>query len=208
MCKSRKCLTPVPCKQLEVDHTEYLELLKAVEKVKEVKKVFIRSGIRFDYLMYDKNDEFFKKLVRDHVSGQLKVAPEHCSDRVLKLMGKPNIEIYNSFCEKYFKYSKEIGKEQYIVPYLMSSHPGSEMKDALELSEYIKNHHLKPEQVQDFYPTPGTASTCMYYTGIDPFTCKKIYIPNSYDEKTTQRALLQPYKKLKNTSSKKNFKNK
>ncbi len=208
MCKSRKCLTPVPCKQLEVDHSEYLELLKAVEKVKGVKKVFIRSGIRFDYLMYDKNDEFFKKLVRDHVSGQLKVAPEHCSDRVLKLMGKPNIEIYNSFCEKYFKYSKEIGKEQYIVPYLMSSHPGSEMKDALELSEYIKSHHLKPEQVQDFYPTPGTASTCMYYTGIDPFTCNKIYIPNSYDEKTTQRALLQPYKKFKNTSSKKNYKNK
>ncbi len=194
MCKSRRCLSPTPCKHLEVDHTEYVELLKRIEAVKGVKKVFIRSGIRFDYVMYDKNDEFFKKLVRDHVSGQLKVAPEHCSDRVLSLMGKPQISVYNAFCEKYFKYSKEIGKEQYIVPYLMSSHPGSEMSDALMLSEYIQNNKLAPEQVQDFYPTPGTASTCMFYTGINPFTMKEVYIPRDYREKQTQRALLQPQK--------------
>jgi len=194
MCKNRRCLSPTPCKQLEVDHSEYVELLKAIESVKGVKKVFIRSGIRFDYVMYDNDDTFFKKLVKDHVSGQLKVAPEHCSSRVLSLMGKPDIGIYNAFCEKYFKLSNEIGKEQYIVPYLMSSHPGSEMKDALTLSEYIQNNHLAPEQVQDFYPTPGTASTCMFYTGIDPFTKKQVYVPRGYKEKETQRALLQPQK--------------
>ncbi len=194
MCKSRRCLSPSPCKHLEVDHSEYVELLRQIENVKGVKKVFIRSGIRFDYLMYDKDDTFFKKLVRDHVSGQLKVAPEHCSDRVLKVMGKPEISVYNSFCEKYFKYSKEIGKEQYVVPYLMSSHPGSTMEDALTLSEYIQKNRLAPEQVQDFYPTPGTASTCMYYTGLDPFTKKEVYVAKSYKEKATQRALLQPQK--------------
>ena len=194
MCKSKRCLSPTPCKHLEVDHSEYVELLKRIEAVKGVKKVFIRSGIRFDYVMYDKNEDFFKKLVRDHVSGQLKVAPEHCSDRVLSLMGKPQIGVYNAFCEKYFKYSREIGKEQYIVPYLMSSHPGSEMSDALMLSEYIQKNKLAPEQVQDFYPTPGTASTCMFYTGINPFTMKEVYVPRDYKEKQTQRALLQPQK--------------
>ncbi len=194
MCKSKRCLSPTPCKYLEVDHQEYAELLSAIEKVKGIKKVFIRSGIRFDYLMYDKDDSFFKKLVRDHVSGQLKVAPEHCSNRVLKLMGKPDISVYNAFCKKYFEYSKKIGKEQYVVPYLMSSHPGSTMDDALELSDYIQSCHLAPVQVQDFYPTPSTASTCMFYTGIDPFTQKEVYIPRSYKEKATQRALLQPQK--------------
>ena len=194
MCKSRRCLSPTPCKQLEVDHSEYVELLKRLESVKGVKKVFIRSGIRFDYVMYDKSDEFFKKLVSDHISGQLKVAPEHCSDKVLSLMGKPSIKVYNEFCDKYFKLSKEIGKEQYIVPYLMSSHPGSKMEDALKLSEYIESHHLAPEQVQDFYPTPSTASTCMYYTGLDPFTMREVYVPRDYKEKQTQRALLQPQK--------------
>ncbi len=194
MCKSRRCLSPTPCKQLEVDHSEYVELLKSIEAVKGVKKVFIRSGIRFDYLMYDKSDEFFKKLVSDHVSGQLRVAPEHCSDRVLSLMGKPSIDVYNSFCDKFAKLSRAAGKDQYVVPYLMSSHPGSEMKDAIHLSEYIQKNKLAPEQVQDFYPTPGTASTCMFYTGIDPFTKKEVYVPRDYKEKQTQRALLQPQK--------------
>ncbi len=194
MCKSRRCLSPTPCKQLEVDHSEYIELLKSIEAVQGVKKVFIRSGIRFDYLMYDKSDEFLKKLVSDHVSGQLRVAPEHCSDKVLSLMGKPSIGIYNSFCDKFAKLSKDAGKEQYVVPYLMSSHPGSEMRDAIQLSEYIQKNKLAPEQVQDFYPTPGTASTCMFYTGIDPFTKKEVYVPRDYKEKQTQRALLQPQK--------------
>ena len=194
MCKSRRCLSPTPCKQLEVDHSEYVELLRSIEAVKGVKKVFIRSGIRFDYLMYDKSDEFFKKLVSDHVSGQLRVAPEHCSDEVLSLMGKPSISVYNSFCDKFAKLSRNVGKDQYVVPYLMSSHPGSEMKDAIHLSEYIQRNKLAPEQVQDFYPTPGTASTCMFYTGIDPFTKKEVYVPRDYKEKQTQRALLQPQK--------------
>ena len=194
MCKSRRCLSPTPCKQLEVDHSEYVELLRSIEAVKGVKKVFIRSGIRFDYLMYDKSDEFFKKLVSDHVSGQLRVAPEHCSDGVLSLMGKPSISVYNSFCDKFAKLSRNVGKDQYVVPYLMSSHPGSEMKDAIHLSEYIQRNKLAPEQVQDFYPTPGTASTCMFYTGIDPFTKKEVYVPRDYKEKQTQRALLQPQK--------------
>ncbi|MBQ9976708.1 MAG: YgiQ family radical SAM protein [Clostridia bacterium] len=212
MCKSRRCLSPTPCKQLEVDHSEYVELLKSIEAVKGVKKVFIRSGIRFDYLMYDKSDEFFKKLVSDHVSGQLRVAPEHCSDRVLSLMGKPSIEVYNAFCDKFAKLSRTAGKDQYVVPYLMSSHPGSEMKDAIHLSEYIQKNKLAPEQVQDFYPTPGTASTCMFYTGIDPFTKKEVYVPRDYKEKQTQRALLQPQKnkdvyfKARNKTKKRNGK--
>ena len=212
MCKSRRCLSPTPCKQLEVDHSEYVELLKSIEAVKGVKKVFIRSGICFDYLMYDKSDEFFKKLVSDHVSGQLRVAPEHCSDRVLSLMGKPSIEVYNAFCDKFAKLSRTAGKDQYVVPYLMSSHPGSEMKDAIHLSEYIQKNKLAPEQVQDFYPTPGTASTCMFYTGIDPFTKKEVYVPRDYKEKQTQRALLQPQKnkdvyfKARNKTKKRNGK--
>ncbi|MBE6701005.1 MAG: YgiQ family radical SAM protein [Ruminococcaceae bacterium] len=194
VCADKRCLSPTPCKNLKVDHSEYLELLREIEKVEGVKKVFIRSGIRFDYLTYDKDDTFFKKLVSDHVSGQLKVAPEHNSHRVLSLMGKPDIEVYDKFCHKYFELSKRCGKEQYIVPYLMSSHPGSTMEDAVKLSEYIKKNHLAPEQVQDFYPTPATASTCMFYTGINPFTKEDVYIPRSYKEKQAQRALLQPQK--------------
>ncbi|MBE6574447.1 MAG: YgiQ family radical SAM protein [Ruminococcaceae bacterium] len=191
ICANRKCLAPTPCKNLKVDHSEYIKLLKEIEKVPKVKKVFIRSGIRFDYLVYDKNEEFFKKLVRDHVSGQLKVAPEHCSSNVLYYMGKPDVEVYNRFKKRYFELTKSIGKEQYLVPYLMSSHPGSTLKDALKLALYLKEGGYSPEQVQDFYPTPGTASTVMFYTGIDPMTGKKVYCTTDYHEKQLQRALLQ-----------------
>ena len=156
-----------------------------------MKKVFIRSGIRFDYMMYDKSDKFFRKLVKEHISGQLKVAPEHCSSNVLKYMGKPDISVYDRFREKYFRLCSECGLEQYLVPYLMSSHPGSELKDAIELSLYLKNLGLNPEQVQDFYPTPGTISTVMYYTGIHPMTGKNVYVTTDYREKQLQRALLQ-----------------
>ena len=191
VCSNKKCLAPTPCKNLKVDHTEYMEMLEKIEKLPKVKKVFIRSGIRFDYLMYDDNDAFFKKLVKDHVSGQLKVAPEHISDRVLDCMGKPHIDVYNAFKKKYFDYCKEIGKEQYLVPYLMSSHPGSTVNEAIELACYLKAEHYAPEQVQDYYPTPGTASTVMYYTGINPLSGKKVYVPTTYEEKSEQRALLQ-----------------
>lgn len=191
VCSGRKCLAPTPCKNLKVDHTEYMELLSRIEALPKVKKVFIRSGIRFDYLMYDKNDAFFRKLVRDHVSGQLKVAPEHISDNVLDAMGKPHIDVYGAFKKKYFELCREVGKEQYLVPYLMSSHPGSTLEDAVQLACYLKAEHYAPEQVQDYYPTPGTASTVMYYTGIDPLTGKKVYVPTSYEEKSEQRALLQ-----------------
>lgn len=191
VCTHRKCLAPKPCPNLKVDHSEYLKLLRAIEAVPKVKKVFIRSGIRFDYVLFDKSEEFFKKLVKDHVSGQLKVAPEHCSDNVLTHMGKPAVEVYNRFRSRYFELTKSIGKEQYLVPYLMSSHPGSTLKDAVELALYLKRQHLNPEQVQDFYPTPGTASTVMFYTGLDPFTMKKVYVATSYEEKRLQRGLLQ-----------------
>ena len=191
VCSTRKCLVPKPCPNLEVDHTEYIELLNRIQAVKGVKKVFIRSGIRFDYMMYDKSDAFFRKLVKEHVSGQLKVAPEHCSSGVLKYMGKPDVSVYDRFREKYFRLCDECGLEQYLVPYLMSSHPGSEMKDAVELALYLKNSGLNPEQVQDFYPTPGTASTVMYYTGINPLDMKRVYAPDDYREKLMQRALLQ-----------------
>ncbi len=191
VCTHRKCLAPKPCPNLEVDHSEYIELLKAVERVPKVKKVFIRSGIRFDYVMADKNEDFFKKLVRDHVSGQLKVAPEHCANNVLTCMGKPNIEVFESFKKRYFELTKSIGKEQYLVPYLMSSHPGSRLEDAVELACYLKTWGYAPEQVQDFYPTPGTASTVMYYTGIDPLTMKPVWCAVDYHDKKLQRALLQ-----------------
>ncbi len=200
VCTNKKCLAPKPCPNLKVDHTEYVKLLKAIEKVPGVKKVFIRSGIRFDYVVYDKNEEFFKKLVRDHVSGQLKVAPEHCCNAVLSAMGKPSIEVYNKFKDRYFQLTKSIGKEQYLVPYLMSSHPGSTLNDAVELALYLKKSKLNPEQVQDFYPTPGTASTVMFYTGLDPFTMKKVYVASSYEEKKLQRALLQ-YRRPENAES-------
>lgn len=191
VCPGRRCLVPKPCKNLIADHSEYIELLSEVEKIPKIKKVFIRSGIRFDYMMYDKSDEFFRKLVRDHVSGQLKVAPEHCSSHVLACMGKPDVSVYDKFREKYAKLNEEYGLNQYLVPYLMSSHPGSTMDDAALLAAYTKRIGLSPEQVQDFYPTPGTASTVMYYTGLDPFTGKEIYTATNYREKQLQRALLQ-----------------
>ncbi len=191
VCKGKNCLTPSVCKNMQVDHTEYIELLKKIEAVPKVKKVFIRSGLRYDYILADKNPKFFKKLVNDHVSGHLKVAPEHCCNHVLKLMGKPPIEDYDKFKAKFAQLTKEAGKEQYIVPYLISSHPGSDLNSAIELALYLKKNNLNPEQVQDFYPTPGTASTCMFYTGIDPATLKPIYVARDYEEKQMQRALLQ-----------------
>ena len=191
VCTNRKCLAPTPCKNLRVDHSEYLELLRRVERVPGVKKVFIRSGIRYDYLIYDKDESFFRKLVRDHVSGQLKVAPEHCCDNVLSLMGKPGVDVYDRFCKAFFRLTAACGKEQYLVPYLMSSHPGSTLQDAATLACYLKRNHCRPEQVQDFYPTPGTASTVMYYTGINPLTGKKVYVVTDPHEKALQRALLQ-----------------
>lgn len=191
VCSNRRCLFPKPCPNLRADHSEYIELLKRIEAVPGVKKVFIRSGIRFDYMMADKSDDFFKKLVRDHVSGQLKVAPEHCAPNVLYHMGKPAVEVYDRFRERYMRLSEECGKEQYLVPYLMSSHPGSTMDDAARLALYTKKIGLAPEQVQDFYPTPGTASTVVYYTGIDPFSGKPVYTATDYREKQLQRALLQ-----------------
>jgi uncharacterized radical SAM protein YgiQ len=191
VCTNRKCLAPKPCPNLVVDHSDYIKLLEAIESVPGVKKVFIRSGIRFDYVVYDQDESFFKKLVRDHVSGQLKVAPEHCCDTVLMHMGKPSIAVYNQFKDRYFQLTKSMGKEQYLVPYLMSSHPGSTLQDAIELAVYLKKMHLNPEQVQDFYPTPGTASTVMFYTELDPFTMKKVYVAKNYEDKKMQRALLQ-----------------
>ncbi|HCX04355.1 MAG TPA: YgiQ family radical SAM protein [Clostridiales bacterium] len=190
VCKNKECINP-KCRNLNVTHKEYLEILREIRELKDVKKVFVRSGIRYDYLMYDKNDEFFRELCKYHVSGQLRTAPEHASDRVLKLMNKPSISLYKEFEEKFYKINKEINKEQYAVPYFISSHPGSTVKDAIELAEYIRDLGYIPEQVQDFYPTPGTLSTCMYYTGLDPRTMKKIHIPNSFHEKRLQRALLQ-----------------
>lgn len=190
-CKGRKCLAPKPCPNLVADHSEYIELLKRVEQVKGVKKVFIRSGVRFDYLLADKSDAFFRKLVRDHVSGQLKVAPEHVCDAVLTEMGKPPVSVYNAFKKKYFALCGEFGKNQYLVPYLISSHPGSTLKEAVALAEYLHKNDYSPEQVQDFYPTPGTASTVMYYTGINPFTMKPVTVVTDPHEKAMQRALLQ-----------------
>ena len=193
VCAEKRCLAPTPCKQLIVDHSEYIELIRRIEAVPKVKRVFIRSGIRFDYVMADESDAFFKKLVRDNVSGQLKVAPEHCSANVLHCMGKPEFGVFNRFRAKYFKLSAAAGKEQYLVPYLMSSHPGSTLDDAIELAYQLKQDRIAPEQVQDFYPTPGTASTVMYYTGHDPFTGKAVYVADE-KEKRLQRALLQPTK--------------
>lgn len=190
-CKNRQCVFPSACKNLIVDHKEYLNLLRKIRKIPNVKKVFIRSGIRFDYLMYDKNDEFFKELCKHHISGQLKVAPEHINDKVLKLMGKPNKNVYDSFVKKYHDINKKMNKKQFLVPYLMSSHPGSDLKAAIELAEYIKKMGYTPEQVQDFYPTPGSLSTTMYYTEINPLTEEKVYIPKDQKEKSMQRALLQ-----------------
>ena len=194
LCKGKKCLAPEPCKGLVVDHTEYLEMLRKLRELPKVKKVFIRSGIRYDYLIEDKNDEFMRELIEHHVSGQLKVAPEHCSAAVLDKMGKPHIEAYKKFQDKFYKITEQAGKEQYLVPYLMSSHPGSTLNDAVELALFLKSLKMRPEQVQDFYPTPGTLSTCMFYTGLDPYTMEKVYVPRTAEEKAMQRALLQYFR--------------
>lgn len=190
-CKTKQCLWPKPCHKLEVDHQDYLELLTKLKALPKVKKVFVRSGIRYDYLMYDKDESFFRALVKDHISGQLKVAPEHISDRVLDKMGKPRRGLYEEFVDKYYDLNKEYEKNQYLVPYLMSSHPGSDLNAAIELAEYLRDIKHQPEQVQDFYPTPGTLSTAMYYTGLDPRTMESIYVPKTSQEKAMQRALIQ-----------------
>ena len=194
MCKDKKCLGSTPCPAVRVDHSEYLELLRRLRAIKGVKKVFVRSGLRFDYMLLDKDDTFLKEMVANHISGQLKVAPEHCSDAVLDAMGKPHVEVYERFVKKFYQCTKQAGKEQYLVPYLMSSHPGSTIRDAVALALFLKKNRMKPEQVQDFYPTPGTISTCMFYTGVDPMTGKEIYVPKTDREKQRQRALLQYFK--------------
>ncbi len=194
LCKGKKCLAPVPCQNLEVSHREYIEILRKLRKIKGVKKVFIRSGIRYDYLMEDESDEFIRELIRNHVSGQLKVAPEHCSAAVLDKMGKPHIEAYKRFQEKFYSITKGMGKEQYLVPYLMSSHPGSTLKEAVDLAIFLKENKIHPEQVQDFYPTPGTISTCIFYSGFDPYTMEEVYVPRTAEEKKMQRTLLQYFK--------------
>ena len=196
-CKGRQCLFPEPCKKLEVSHRDFLALLRKLRALPKVKKVFVRSGIRYDYLIYDKDETFFKELIRYHISGQLKVAPEHVSERVLNLMGKPKKEVYLRFSKRYVELCKKEGKNQFLVPYLMSSHPGSTLRDAIELAEFLRDIRHQPEQVQDFYPTPGSVSTCMFYTGLDPRTMKPVYVARSAHEKAMQRALLQ-YKDPKN----------
>ncbi len=191
LCKNKKCLAPSPCKNLEVDHSEYIALLRKLRKLDGIKKVFIRSGIRYDYLMAGESDEFLDELVKYHVSGQLRVAPEHCSAAVLDKMGKPHIEVYKKFSDKFYKATGRIGKDQYIVPYLMSSHPGCTLKNAVELAVFLKKEKIHPEQVQDFYPTPGTISTAMFHTGLDPYTMEEVYVPKTPEEKSLQRALMQ-----------------
>ena len=191
LCRNRACLAPEPCPNLDADHSDYLALLRKVRQVPGVKKVFIRSGVRFDYLLQDKSGEFFAELVKYHISGQLKVAPEHCVAGVLDCMGKPHIQAYERFREKYRRLNQRFGKEQYLVPYLMSSHPGCTLADAVHLAQWLNAEGRQPEQVQDFYPTPGTLSTCMYYTGIDPRTMKPVFVPRQPHEKAMQRALMQ-----------------
>ena len=194
LCKDKKCLAPTMCPAVEVDHSDYLELLRKLRKLPKIKKIFIRSGIRFDYLVADKDEEFFYELVEHHVSGQLKVAPEHCSSRVLDCMGKPHVNVYERFKKRFYEITDRVGKKQFLVPYLMSSHPGSTINDAIELSLFLKKEGLHPEQVQDFYPTPGTISTCMFYTGLNPTSMQPVYVPRTPEEKAQQRALLQYYK--------------
>ncbi len=193
LCKGKHCLAPKVCPNLKADHSEYIDILRDMRKIKGIKKVFIRSGIRYDYMLKDADETFFKELIRYHVSGQLKVAPEHCSAAVLEKMGKPYIDTYVRFSQRYFELSKSAGKEQYLVPYLMSSHPGSRLEDAIELAQFLKKRKIRPEQVQDFYPTPGTISTCMFYTGLDPYTMKEVFVAKTSEEKAMQRALLQYY---------------
>ena len=196
-CPTRQCLFPTPCKNMVADHSDYIELLKKLRELPKVKKVFIRSGIRFDYLMADKDDTFFRELVQHHISGQLKVAPEHVAAPVLDLMGKPRHHVYDAFCKKFEKLNKQYNMPQFVVPYLMSSHPGSSLKEAVQLAEYLRDIHYSPQQVQDFYPTPSTLSTVMYYTGLDPRTMEPVYVPTNPHEKAMQRALIQ-YRNPKN----------
>ena len=191
MCKNRKCLAPTPCPNMQVSHSEYLDLLRKLRQLRGIKKVFIRSGIRFDYLMEDEDDAFFEELVRYHISGQLRVAPEHCSAAVLDKMGKPHIQTYKRFCDKFYALTGKEKKNQYVVPYLMSSHPGATLKDAVELALFCKAENIHPKQVQDFYPTPGTISTAMFYTELDPYTLEPVYVPTKESDKAMQRALLQ-----------------
>lgn len=194
LCKGKKCLAPKPCANLKADHSEYLAILRKLRALPKVKRVFIRSGIRYDHLLEDKSDEFINELIEHHISGQLKVAPEHCSAAVLDKMGKPHIEAYKRFQRRFYEITGKKGKEQYLVPYLMSSHPGSRLSDAVELAMFLKENKIHPEQVQDFYPTPGTLSTCMFYTGLDPYTLEPVYVAKSPEEKAMQRVLLQYYK--------------
>ena len=196
-CRNKNCLGSDPCKQLQVDHSDYLSLLKKMRELPNIKKVFVRSGIRFDYLIYDQDETFFKELVQHHISGQLKVAPEHVSNRVLDYMGKPHHQVYKKFTEKYIRFNKNFGMKQFIVPYLMSSHPGSTIEDAITLAEFLRDENIMPQQVQDFYPTPSTMSTVMYYTEIDPRTGKSVYVAKNPHEKAMQRALIQ-YRNPKN----------
>ena len=196
-CPNKQCLFPQPCKNLEVDHTDYISLLRKLRELPNVKKVFVRSGIRFDYLMADKDHTFLRELCEHHVSGQLKVAPEHISDAVLQKLGKPEVAVYNRFVKAYKAMNEKLGKKQFLVPYLMSSHPGSTLKEAVELAEYLRDLGYMPEQVQDFYPTPSTISTCMYYTGVDPRNMQPVYVATNPHEKAMQRALIQ-YRNPKN----------
>lgn len=197
VCPNKQCLFPKPCKNLKIDHRDYLELLRKLRELPNVKKVFVRSGIRFDYLINDEDDTFFNELCEHHISGQLKVAPEHIADPVLSKMGKPENSVYERFTKKYRQINERLGKKQFLVPYLMSSHPGSTLKEAVKLAEYLRDLGYMPEQVQDFYPTPSTISTCMYYTGLDPRTMEKVYVPVNPHEKAMQRALIQ-YRNPKN----------
>lgn len=191
MCRGKKCLAPKPCPNIVADHSDYIKLLRRLRGIKGVKKIFIRSGIRFDYMLLDKKTDFLDELVQYHVSGQLKVAPEHASNKVLDYMGKPHIEVYEEFEKRFYAATKKCGKEQYLVPYLMSSHPGCTLDEAIELALFLKKHNIRPEQVQDFYPTPGTISTAMFYTGLDPYTMESVFVPRTAEEKAMQRALLQ-----------------
>lgn len=191
VCQNRQCLFPEPCKNLTADHSDYVALLRKLRKIPKVKKVFIRSGVRFDYVMADKSPVFLQELVKYHISGQLRVAPEHVSDQVLRYMGKPSHQVYERFLKAYEKANAKTGQKQYAVPYFMSSHPGCTVKDAVKLAEYVRDLGFTPEQVQDFYPTPSTLSTCMYYTGIHPLTGEKVYVPKDPHEKAIQRALMQ-----------------
>ncbi len=199
VCPGKQCLFPNPCKNLKADHRDYLSLLRKLRSLPGIKKVFIRSGIRFDYLLADSDRTFLKELCQHHVSGQLKVAPEHISDKVLQCMGKPKASVYHQFAREYQAMNQKLGKKQYLVPYLMSSHPGSTLQEAVELAEFLRELGYMPQQVQDFYPTPSTISTCMYYTGLDPRTMQSVYVAHNPHEKAMQRALIQ-YRDPKNYS--------